>query len=614
MAKKWNPWRYIKNYKFKSLFLNNFLLILLIILVPIWCFCICVFYYFQYANTKDINRFVYDDLIRVQETIDTVELNVQTLGTSLATESFIGNIVKTQYGERISFEEAMELRMLIKNVFLMSNEYIQSIYIYSSCNDYVVSMDSATKSSMFYDMKWLRELEENTAYGGMYTWGRVREQKIYESPGIRKTSPCITTGISIPVVKDTAIDGYIVINIDNRWIDRLVSNNSEYQQDFFIIGTNGRVLYSKDEERIGESAESFYENLYLADLKDSERDQMLIIEEDHKQYFLNYSESLITGWNYLYITDMQAYQEKLDGISAIIRTVIILLTLVSIVVAYFISIKVFLPIKKIIEMIEDPLEFYQMNSKENAQKGIYNELKYITASFMNNLTQNEKSNEELTNYVTKLKETQVSLLQTQINPHFIFNTFQTINFMAIRMIKSDNEVSRAIEKLSVMLRNIMEVDCNFFSVQQEIQYCKAYIELEQLRYQNEFTVHWEIDDEIAECLITKISLQPLLENCIRHGFKNKKEGEEIIVEGKQIENKLYFTVTDNGQGQEQQWIEAMNQELDNFNVIVGKHIGIRNVNQRIKLLFGIDYGIHIHPVLEGFSIGIALPVIFETEY
>lgn len=240
-------------------------------------------------------------------------------------------------------------------------------------------------------------------------------------------------------------------------------------------------------------------------------------------------------------------------------------------------------------------------------------MKFITSSFLESYKKEEQNRRELTKYVTSLKKAQIALLQAQINPHFLFNTLQSINFMVIGFTQSDNEASKAIDMLSVMMRYMMEVDYNEVAAGKEIEYSMAYIGLEQLRYGEKLDVDWKISPEIDTYKIVKVTLQPLLENCIRHGFKNMKQAGRIEVEGYLDGNTIRFRVSDDGSGQEDAWIDAMNQELQKSQPLIGPHIGIQNINQRIRMIFGSEYGLRILKKDQGFAVEAIIPAVREEE-
>ncbi|HJA93323.1 MAG TPA: histidine kinase [Candidatus Eisenbergiella merdipullorum] len=145
--------------------------------------------------------------------------------------------------------------------------------------------------------------------------------------------------------------------------------------------------------------------------------------------------------------------------------------------------------------------------------------------------------------------------------------------MAMAYTKTDNTFTKAIDMLSTMMRYMKGVDYNVVTIQKELEYSKAYIGLEQLRFGNKLKVSWEVPVELEEYEIVKVTLQPILENCIRHGFKNMKS-EEV-------------------------------------RPLIGQKIGIRNVDERIRMIFGTEYGLHIEETETGFCVAIRIPAIRE---
>lgn len=605
--KRWNPWIYVKSYKFNSLFFQNFILILIIILLPVLILCGIIFFYFQWTYNKDLNLSNQNALIRVQESIDMVQSNIKIIGANLTSDTSVNSFIIADYKKGFTYETAMDIKEVIKKINLILNDYIENIYIYSMLNGYLINSDSCIEKDKFFDMNWLNTMQQNIYKRSIYTWSRCRAGTTNTAVDEKKSYPCITTGLSIPLINKRQSKGYIIINIDNAWIDKLAYRNIGAYNNFYIINEEYEIIYNHESNKIGTNFLAEYKHITKKDLTDSKKG--VHINVDGTDYLVNSSYSNSQKWSYVYITDLAEHNKKIQGLLSIILIAMSLLTLAVIFVAYAISIKVFLPVSSIINMIEDPKEFYEMNSVKNSPRGNYNELKYITASFLSSITEQEKTRLELMDYVTKLKNAQVSLLQAQINPHFLFNTFQVINFMAIGLTKSDNEVSNGIGMLSEMLRNMMEVDRNLIPIREEIAYSKSYIGLEQLRYQDEFSVLWDIEENILDNLTLKISLQPLLENCIRHGFRKKRQGERIIITGKRIDEQILFTVWDNGEGKDEEWIIQMNEELQEFQSIVGNHIGIRNVNQRLIILFGKEYGLQIKDVESGFMICMVIPTI-----
>jgi len=159
------------------------------------------------------------------------------------------------------------------------------------------------------------------------------------------------------------------------------------------------------------------------------------------------------------------------------------------------------------------------------------------------------------------------------------------------LTKGENDATKVIEALSEILRVSMETESHLILIRDEVVYAQRYIEIQQIRYKNKFEVIWEIEEEIMDNLIAKITLQPIIENAIYHGIKPKKEKGHIVIQGYEEEEHIVFNVLDDGVGMSEDKMTTLNEELANYYIKGNQHIGIRNVNQRIKLIFGEEYGV-----------------------
>ncbi|MCI8521280.1 MAG: histidine kinase, partial [Clostridia bacterium] len=192
-----------------------------------------------------------------------------------------------------------------------------------------------------------------------------------------------------------------------------------------------------------------------------------------------------------------------------------------------------------------------------------------------------------------LRKAQYDMLQTQINPHFLYNTLETINWMAYNLSNSENPVSKSLITLASFFRNTLSSGY-FVSIEDEIKYTNEYINILALRYGDLFDIEWDIDDTILPCTIIKICLQPIIENAVYHGLKPKNDKGLIKISGRCDGKNTIITISDNGVGMDSDKLYELNRRLqDNAYNDEKSHIGLVNVNQRIKIIFGDDYGITV---------------------
>nr|WP_283248180.1 sensor histidine kinase [Bacillus sp. FJAT-50079] len=187
-----------------------------------------------------------------------------------------------------------------------------------------------------------------------------------------------------------------------------------------------------------------------------------------------------------------------------------------------------------------------------------------------------------------IKETQYKALQAQINPHFLYNTLDSINWLA-RMNKQD-KISSLAEALGNMMRNIISKKAPLITIEEEFDIVHHYITIQKYRYEKRlrYTIYGE--DDIKKYSIPKLTIQPIVENAIQHGLEEIVSECEITIYCETLEDQLQIIVIDNGPGMEEETIQTIYEGKIRSK---GSGIGLFNINERIKLMFGNEYGIHI---------------------
>ena len=190
-------------------------------------------------------------------------------------------------------------------------------------------------------------------------------------------------------------------------------------------------------------------------------------------------------------------------------------------------------------------------------------------------------------YVNKiaLKEYELKALQAQINPHFLYNTLSMMNWMAIR--SNQMEISKVTLALSTFYRTALSKGEDVVTVENCIQNMQAYLEIQLTMHDNNFSVDWDIDPTIKNEKMPKLLLQPVVENAIEHGIDEKEDGDKkIFLSFRGNGDDVVITVRDNGMGMPQEKAETLV-------TYQAKGYGLKNVNDRIRILYGENYGIRI---------------------
>lgn len=205
----------------------------------------------------------------------------------------------------------------------------------------------------------------------------------------------------------------------------------------------------------------------------------------------------------------------------------------------------------------------------------------------------------------KEKETQLQLLYEQINPHMLYNTLESIYWKS--SLKGDTETAEMIKDLSKLMKIGLSRGKDLIRMEEELQHAKAYVRLQQKRFDYRFKVTWDIREEVLPYLIPKITLQPIIENAIIHGIRNMGEDGELIVSAWQEQHRWMVRIEDNGFKEVD--LDAIRNLLAAEHVQSASGYGIRNVNRRIQMHFGESYGLHYakrEP--QGIAVTITLPI------
>ncbi len=208
----------------------------------------------------------------------------------------------------------------------------------------------------------------------------------------------------------------------------------------------------------------------------------------------------------------------------------------------------------------------------------------------------------------KMRRADLRLLQEQINPHFLYNTLDTIVWL-IEGNDSDKAVNMVVS-LSEFFRLVLSKGKEYITIQEEELHIKSYLKIQQVRYRDILEYEIRIDPRLYRYKILKLTLQPLVENSLYHGIKYKRAKGIITVTGEMEEGRIRLRVEDNGVGMEQEELENLQAEIMKPCKDTGKGFGLANVNERIRMNFGSEYGMTIRSEAgKGTVVDILIPAV-----
>jgi two-component system sensor histidine kinase YesM len=206
------------------------------------------------------------------------------------------------------------------------------------------------------------------------------------------------------------------------------------------------------------------------------------------------------------------------------------------------------------------------------------------------------------------KTNQLKVLQSQINPHFLYNALQSIGTLSL---KNDGiKVYRLIMSLSKIMRYSMKNNEDFVTLKDELNHIKDYLSLQNERYDGKFAYNLEVDEGLNKVKMPKMILQPIVENFFKHSFeKQQKLGELNISIHRQQDDRLKIVIADNGEGASEEELEIINSSLSEGGLHTHESIGLKNISDRIQFYYGKKAEVKIESVKhENFVVTIILPI------
>lgn len=345
----------------------------------------------------------------------------------------------------------------------------------------------------------------------------------------------------------------------------------------FIIDNAGRLVYHPQQQLIYSGLKS-EDTLPLAALPDGVHADGSLIRVIKS---LPQGDWRIVGVSYLDELVAQPRQAALGRILAVVPVVLLILLAISVLVSRLVSRPIHGLVDEMRRFEQDAAQFvYQPVSGTD-------EINVLSGSFehmvvrIQNLMAEVKSEEET------LRKTELKALQAQINPHFLYNTLDSIQWMC--EVGRTDEAVQMVSALARLFRISISRGADLIPIRRELEHAESYLIIQKFRYKDQFSYRFDVDESVLDCLCSKITLQPIIENAILHGFGELVEDGEIVISAKADGADVVLTVTDNGIGMD----EAQCHAILSHDQSEPGGIGIKNVADRIRIYFGAPYGLSI---------------------
>ena len=379
------------------------------------------------------------------------------------------------------------------------------------------------------------------------------------------------------------IDGkktVILMDIKKDVLGSLIDSVSDSSDSFvFIEDDSGNIVYTPVSPVVYRIDEK---GLAIGD------GQQETLKIQGNEYLLSASLEQQSGWKFISVTSLIEQQRKVMRMYLISIVSAILLVLVIIFISNRLAESFNRPIQKLTKQMQ-LVEQGDLSVRANLK--YHDEIGTLGDNFDHMLDRMNTLVEDIQTEKQRTLQARLKSLQEQIKPHFLYNTLDTINWMARE--HGADDVVRMVEALTNMLRVGLSQGKDYITVREEIEQVRNYLYIQSVRYENKLSYEFDIDENCMEIVIPKLILQPLVENSIYHGIKLKKEGGSILVSAKRDATKLYLSVYDTGQGMSEEELETLRNNIAEIKEGGPGSFGMTYVIERLKLYAAEGFDIEV---------------------
>ncbi len=394
--------------------------------------------------------------------------------------------------------------------------------------------------------------------------------------------------------------GMVLIRLNLEKLVTKTSNIPSVKQNKLAISERNRIFFISDREQ----------GLESITLPEDTRQAHIIKILNNKSYLISRTSSEYTDWSYINIL---AYDGMLNKLAAVRNTIFIFFMIFSLATAFVVV--------RYTRSITEPIEKLTAMMKE-VEKGNFEiakpeEAKYLSTDEIGTFYKDfnimlRKINTLIDeNYIRKIKirEAEYRNLQAQINPHFLYNVLESVNWMA--KMNDQPKIAVMVKSLGALLRSSVNRKAYIVTLREELELLKDYVSIQKIRFENRLNFELNVDRELLEYTIPKLTIQPIVENCINHGLEKMRGNSKIVVEALKRDSTMRIAIRDNGPGISKKLLAKLrNGEIEPS----GSGIGLKNIDERLRIIYGNSSGLSLDSEIGvGTTVSIHLPMHRKAE-
>lgn len=578
----------LKRIRFVSIKTKMMVFFLLVILVPILTMFIN-----SYISSQQLLERKYTDLL--YDISQQANIRIEEFLEDTKQISLISSYGVNSYVSALSQENYPVQNYLRDSTKANENQAAQLLMNY-------ISMKNHAFSIYIYNFNGGKDLYLSTGKPVDYTYSPVKEPWFLEFLDSEAITMDLPTRLDLQTKQEDNwaifnvrkifdmgngdLLGVMVVSIDINFVDKLNNGLQEGSRNSFtVVDANDKIMYNSNYSLIGRP---FSEALPLDNMKQpmSERQVVSSGGKDYIMIRTPFEDHDWTTYLYMAVDDL-----ALEGniMKRNLFYIVIILLVFAFFSSFYLSNLITRPIKKLMKnmtLVQQGKFVNLPDVKSNDEIGLLSARFEQMSAELNRLVERiYKEQEEKT-------EAEIRALQAQINPHFLYNTLNSLKWIA-SMQRSDKIVEMT-EALISILRYSSKNESRLVPIREELAHINHYFTIQKVRYFNKIVVSYEIDESLLEFSVLKLSIQPLVENAIFHGVADlDEEGIITIIVAACGEKDIAITVSDNGKGMDEEKAFRLKRQLIGLDEGTGG-IGVSNVHSRIRRVFGVGYGITFH--------------------
>ncbi len=577
----------LTNPRFQSIFLKNTLAIFLSISVPL---LISVFTVYSYSRNSLMKETDAANLRSLENTRATVDMIIDETGSMLlryASNNEMVDLLSTRKELYPNYDYIRRAMEQIKIMAIGTRPYLDhAITAYSEVSDFMLSTLMGGQTYTYFNDKGIL-----TTYNTLrqdnpdeFTYYKFRQADYMVISGLPEWVLTFYRKVSLTSSDQEA---FVAIDVSVEMLrNYLTSNTNSSDGTILLLDQENQIIFDSTGVYLGKPVDSLLDNYGEIDGFFSGDGGVATIQVDgipQRVSWLPLQQNNLEGTKCVQIVPYDNYYENMDQLGRILIVTVLIGMFSSVIIAYLTSRRLFRPIASILKIVENPMAFDPHSDRSGE---IHYLLMQVVSAFQKNLTLEN----EMVEKMSSLRNARAKALQEQMTPHFLYNALQAINWLALSETKrEDSRTSASIITLAEIVRTCMEQSDNFTTVAEEITHVKKYMEIEQLRFGDNIVCTYEIDEQALPMKILRISFQPLVENAISHGLKPRGCTGHIHVRVAVVGEMLHCSVEDNGVGMPDEQMEEILSACKMEYVYANQHVGLVNLSQRIKLVYGEQY-------------------------